>query len=418
MNFPKAFTITLFSQIIIILSGIMNNIIIARRFGPEGNGVYSMVITTSVLLLIFSGAGLVTSNTYWVKKNRDEVSIIFVNSLVFAMGVSILIFLSYVFFAKEIMCRFFSKDIAFVIALSLPFLLIQEYNQGILWGLQRYGYYSFLNIFRAVGLACAIVILILLMRLDIKAAILGWFLVISLSSVISIFILWKNVGITWIYPRLSILIRSLKMGIKSLMIDIVWFLSLRIDLYLVAYFLGIKAAGIYSLAAFFIQTANIIPIILGRFIFNSLIGDDRKQEFFVINLIKISLLYSIIFSLGVILVGKFTIELFFGAAFAQAFGCLIFLLPAAVIQSINTGISYFIAGKKAIPIYSVFATISTLICNIIFSFWLIPRLGIKGAALSSSFSQLVNLILYLLILKKYNLKLHFMRAPSFKGALG
>lgn len=417
MNFPKAFVVTLFSQIVIILSGIMNNIIIARRFGPEGNGVYSMVITTSVLLLLFSGMGLVTSNTYWVRKNRDEASTIFINSLLFAIGVAILIFLSYVFFARKIMFRFFSPDISFIIALSLPFLLIQEYNQGILWGLQRYGYHSFLNIFRATALACAIIILILVLRLDIKAAILGWLLVISLSSIISIFILQKEVGIIQIAPRLSILLRSLRIGIRSLIIDIVWFLSIRIDLYLVAYFLGVGAAGIYSIAAFIIQTANIIPIILGRFIFNSLIVDNQNQESFVIKLIKISLLYSFLVVLSVVLVGKFAIRLFFGAAFLEAFGCLIFLLPAALIQSINTGISYFIAGKKAIPVYAVFATVITLICNVIFNFWLIPYLGVKGAALSSSLSQLAHFILLLLIFKKYNLKLPFIQSHILEGAL-
>jgi O-antigen/teichoic acid export membrane protein len=405
MRFAKAFVITLISQAIIVLSGVLNSVIIVRALGPQGQGVYTLIITTSVMLLIFGSAGLVTSNTYWAKKSREEASAIFVNSIIFAMAVSLLAFLCYNLFGKRIMLRFFSPDISLILVISLPMLLIQEFNQGILWGLERYDYHNFLNMFKAASLVVANLILVLVLRLGIKAAALGWLSVISLTSIISTFILWREIGITYLLPKISLLVRSLRIGLRVLLANVVWFLSARIDLYLVAYFLGAKEVGFYSIALLIMQMANIVPTILGKFIFNSSIIDNQKQTLFSSNLIKITLIYSFGFALAISLLGKILIQTFFGEAFIKSFECLIFLLPATVALGLNTSVGYFISGRKAVPIYNICAIVLTLISNIIFNLWLIPTLKINGAAISSSLSQIVHFILLLFILKKLDLKL-------------
>jgi O-antigen/teichoic acid export membrane protein len=405
MNFAQAFSITLIAQIIIVLSGILNNIIIVRMLGPEGQGVYALIMTTSVMLLIFGGAGLVTSNTYWVRKNKEEASVIFANSLIFAIVISTFVFLCYIAFGKDILIRFFMPEISLILVISLPLLLILEFNQGILWGLERYDYHNFINIFKAASLVLANLLLVLVLGLQINAAVLGWLAVISLTSIISTFILWKEIGVAAIFPKLSNLLRSLRIGIKVLIADITWFLSKRIDLYLVAFFLGTREVGFYSIAVLIMQLASVIPTILGRFIFNSSIIENQSQTQVSLKLIQGTLMYSLVFTLAIIALGKISIQTIFGQEFTRSFECLIFLLPATLVQNLNNSIGFFVAGRKAVPIYNVINIIITLISNVAFNIWLIPQFGIIGAAISSSMSQIIHFALLILVLKKFNLHL-------------
>jgi len=195
MGFIKAFGITLIAQIAILLSGVLNNIIIVRSLGPEGQGVYALIITTSVMLIVFGGSGLSAANTYWARKNKEDASAIFINSLFFAATISVIAFLLYAFFGKLILLKFFTPDLSLILIISLPLLLIQEFNQGILWGLERYDYHNFLNIFKAVMFVVANIVLLIAFKLDLKMAVLGWVVVIALTSIISVFILWREIGI-------------------------------------------------------------------------------------------------------------------------------------------------------------------------------------------------------------------------------
>lgn len=414
MNITKAFVITLLSQAVIIISGILNNMIIARTLGPEGQGVYALVLTTSVMLFVFGGGGIATSNIYWVKKDKSEASAIFINSIIFAILVSVIFFAAYILFAKDIMAKFFTPDISIILMISVPMIFIQEFNQGMLWGLERYDYHNFLSIFKASSLVVANIILVAILKFSLKFAVLGWFLAVSLTSIFSTFILWKEIGSVVLFPRILLLLRSLRMGIKVLAGDVMWFAATRIDIYIVAYFLGAKEVGYYSIAILIMQMVNLIPAILGKFIFNNSIINNDRENILALHLIKITILYAAIAVLAILLSGKLLIWLLFGPAFEKTFECLLLLLPAAMAQSMNTSLGYFIGGKKAIPLYNIFAIIITMLISVVLNIFLVPRFGINGAAVASSVSQVVQLILFLRFLKKNNIKLSWGHILRFR----
>lgn len=175
----------------------------------------------------------------------------------------------------------------------------------------------------------------------------------------------------------------------------------NIPLILIAYFLPVSEVGIFgvcwtfSFFALFISTAlvNTLYVKVSRWHAQ----EDRGA-------ISISLsratTYSLIFALpiltGGILLGHNLLYYLYGASFAVGATALVIIIAMRVIQSIlNLYTNFLMATDHAKQ--AVFGTLTGVSVNIIICIFLIPLIGIAGAAIGS----LVNVLIGILITRKY-----------------
>ncbi len=71
MRFIHSASTTIILKAVALIGGLGTSIIISRILGPEGRGIYGIIMTVIVLSASFGVFGFAASNTYFIAKNRD-----------------------------------------------------------------------------------------------------------------------------------------------------------------------------------------------------------------------------------------------------------------------------------------------------------------------------------------------------------
>lgn len=189
--------------------------------------------------------------------------------------------------------------------------------------------------------------------------------------------------------------------------DFVQYAVLKLEIFLLAYFVPVKEVGIYALAAE-------VAFVMKRFrqvfdpILIPLISEIQSQESTmeriqenVARVIRWILYLAVPYACILILFGKSILNMF-GSEFEQGAFCLIFLSIAHLVNA-NSGLLdsiMMVSGRPKINLLNAFIL---LITQASLSILFIPSMGILGAAVGSGLSlvliALVRLIQSFLILK-------------------
>jgi O-antigen/teichoic acid export membrane protein len=165
-------------------------------------------------------------------------------------------------------------------------------------------------------------------------------------------------------------------------------LNYRLDMYLVAYFLGTASVGIYSVTVAMGEWLWLIPGVLGTSLMQRVATGSEEDVNRILG--PINRLTSAILVLGtgiLALVGSGVIHLLYGKAFSASYLPLLLLLPGVWALGLwkNFMNDLSVRGYPTAKSYtSGVAMLVTLILDIL----LIPRWGILGAAIASSVAYL------------------------------
>lgn len=379
------------------------NVLIVRSAGASGRGAYSLFVTTIIILALFVGAGLQYSNIYIVGRRRSELRNIFSNAIIFNLLIGIILFTMYFAFRSNIDQLLRGRRIlqyGLYTFISLPFLLIFLNNVSILLGLQEIRKYNAVQIlnsgFRLILIAVAI---IALNANKIDSIIFGWVGSILLVSVISSVIVLRH-SVKMAFFKLSLFIESLKVGIRAASANIIDFLLIRVDIYLLRFFLPLKFVGYFAIALFFSEGLFYIPNIVGDLLAPK-VASDRTG--LATDFTKIVSRGSVLVaSLGcalLLILGRPLMVFVFGPDFVISYITLLILFPGVIAFSLQKIIIKFYVGKGYPPIMYIASSIS-LITNIMLGIILIPRYRVVGAAITTS----VGYILKTIIMTAYFMK--------------
>ena len=166
--------------------------------------------------------------------------------------------------------------------------------------------------------------------------------------------------------------------------NIIQFLAYRVDYWLVAFYKGHEALGLYSLAVRLSQLFWILPLLFAGIIFPQT-ADNKiiNYELRVITLVRITV--AILFSgeLVALAVAKPVIPFLFGKPYDGSVAPFIYLLPGIFLFGINILLAAYYAGKKQLHVNFIGSTMCFLVV-LVLDLVLIPRFGIDGAAVASS----------------------------------
>jgi len=195
-----------------------------------------------------------------------------------------------------------------------------------------------------------------------------------------------------------------KVGFRGFISSLAALLLFRLDLFLVGYFLSLKEIGIYSIALLGAEMVTKIPrwsaSILTPMVATNEKGHVRRTVYLFYSAIIIAFLLGLFFVLGIMIFPNFISNLL-GKDYTGIEICLLLLLPRVIMQSGVSILAANLAGK-GYPWYHSIGCCVPLFFVLLIDVFLIPKLGINGAALGNSIAYISALVIFSIGFHKYN----------------
>lgn len=388
MGLLKIFSVSLLSQGTILIIGFINGIIITRSLGVDGRGKYAIAMGIIVALGLLFGEGLYYSNTYLVSIKKNKLSQLFTNGKIAVLGFSVIMVLTAICSHKLLTSTVLPGITSQLLLLSVfsvtPLIFLRSVT-GLLLGLQRY--YSY-NIFLAAPFVLYIFLnigLLLFSTYSPERVLVNYLIAMSCIALFASFWLYFKekiqLGTSWDTGK-----ESFSIGLKSSASQISLFLLFRVDIFLVNYFLGVRPAGLYSIAVVVTELLQKTANTLGTVIFPKLSGKSLQEgRKLSLSVLLFVFFIGIVFSLFMVIFGVKIITLLYTKDFAEAANPLYILLPGAVIMSCGRIILSALWGQN-FPRITIIVPLVSFCLNVVLNLLFIPMFGMNGAALSTTIS--------------------------------
>ena len=386
------------TNLIINLRGLVLLPILTKTLGAEGYGIWSQILVTISLLAPFCTLGLSYAILRFLGPEKDKgkiskgLSSIFAITALIGLALSALIFI----LSKPLAIAVFGGvNAAFYIKISSFLILLAAIDQLLInyfTAFQQMKRYSSFLILQTVGEVILITYLVL-SGFGLSGAIIS--LLIARLITTTLGFLWVTSDVKLLTPDFSIVKSYLPYTLPLLPTAICYWLINLGDRYVIGYFMGVDAVGIYSASYGLGGLLVLFYAPLSSTLFPAMVHcyeNNKIQE------LKTHLKYSLKFFL------MFAIPAFFGLSvlsksllvtlatseFVEG-GVVVSIVALATVLfccgSINTHVlNLFKETKKVGLIYMASASIN-LVMNII----LVPLMGIVGAAIATLVTFAVHL---------------------------
>ena len=384
-------------RIVILILSFLISWISARYLGLTLKGEYSYLITLGGFIWMILDWGIFRSYPYLVRKYTDEVKTMF-GWTILTMFLELLIFscLGIVFL------DFWSKLIGYPLTPAKMILLIMfiSFNkafmqlQAIYMGMDRILENSLAHFLSsAIFFVLLLIGYFALLEVDRINAVLVFTVAGLFGSVI--YLVLRTKWTNW-YKQLNFKLVKLfySYGFRVFLSSLFIMLLIRADIVIIKHFLDFKEVGIYSMAAHIVDFIQIASNLVGGLLFVKLsdIDDDISKWLLLKKTLLLFFFFITLANLGFGLLGKFIMRIMFGVQFVPVYYVYFWLMPAVYGLSFGSLFNNYL-NSKGFPIISIILPAVALLINIGLNLWLIPVMGINGAALSSSFSYFLWFIL-------------------------
>ena len=183
--FLKSTLVLLFGGIVGKLVGFVLRIIVTRKLGPEGMGLYSLLAPTSALLSVIATLSYPTALSKIISEKSSRTKTLFASIIPLSLIINIFIIIVTILLAPTLSILLKNETLYFpIICLSLvtPFISISSIIKGYFWGKQNMFPYMLSNFIEQVA------------RLIFITLFIDKLLSLSLTHAISFIILVNAVG--------------------------------------------------------------------------------------------------------------------------------------------------------------------------------------------------------------------------------
>lgn len=394
-------------------------IVIARSFGSEVYGLFSLSIIIISMIIAFSSLGLPEGITrfisfYRARKDIKRIKYLIKISLIGSLVSSIIVASTLFIFSEKISVNIFHNSdlIIFlkILSLTVPLVIISNIFLSTMRGFEKIKTYSILVNIVNSGLKLFFLLLLLFFGFKINSVYYSYFLA-SVVMVILSFIFFKF----YIYPEIfnsntPINLSNLKrLNLNKKLFFYSWPIMFTgtvaslfywSDTFIIGYFMQAKDIGLYNTALPIVAILGIVPDLFMQLFFPMITKEISKKNKEIVSQIskqvgKWIIILNIPIFLIMILFPGVIINLLFGAEYIPikdvlrilAIGSMVgsfSALPISILSSI---------GKTKLILFNL---LSLAILNIILNFILIPKYGLTGAAIATTISFFIFAIILLI----------------------
>ena len=366
--------------------GLLSRAILSRVVGPEGAGIYSLVVLVPPLAFVFGGLGVTTSTVFLAGSQKYAIdrlagTVLTSSLLLSLLSVGILCFWSAL--SYESLFPHIPPPYAALAIITVPFLFLLNNFQSLLQGRNLVGQYNWVILTSGIVTLLLLVVFLLVVGMGVTGAIFAWFLGTVFNAVHSGV---KVSHFTRIPLRFStpIFRHQLMFGLNAYFANLAGFLVRRVDVLLVANMLGTVQLGYYSIAYTLAELlwylASSACIALLPFIAGTNRSDSQNVTTAVV---RITLWSTAAMCLVVPFFDRLAIRLVVGEAFLPAVVPLRWLLPGILFGALEKVLAGDLVGRGR-PDVTMISAVLALAVNLGVNFTILPSVGIVGASIASS----------------------------------
>ncbi|HEX7408166.1 MAG TPA: oligosaccharide flippase family protein [Candidatus Binatia bacterium] len=386
----------------VALLGTVTGIVLARTLGPHDRGILALVLLLPSTLVTLAKFGLTQANVYCVRREGASIEQVAANSLALAVVLGVGIGAVAWWFRGLLLSTIMREVPAWALLLALwrlPLLLIDNFFCGVLQAINNFSLYNRRTVFGAAAVLVLVVGLRVALRLDLFSSVLVYTIVTTV--VVGALVIGTRRLVPfglWLDRRL--LKRQMRFGMKSYTQILATHLLFRIDVYMVAYFLNPAQTAFYSLALHFTEMILEIPQAVGWVIYPRLASLSKDEVHrLTAQACRRTVLLTGLGGLVVIAFGPLMVPLWYGKAFAAASKPLAFATLGMVMMSVFTILTRDFTSRNNQGV-NIRAGTAALVTNVILNVFMIPTLGISGAALATSISYSLAAIMVMVAYRR------------------
>lgn len=390
------------SQVLASLLLFATGVFVARALGPRGKGFYDIVVGSATLLATVTGLAMPSGVFFRVSRGGVDIRRLMAVSVLVAvaagaLSVSVLWFGGSYRWIGWMLPDSDPRRAAVLIGVVLLALQAQQLIQAAAKGRGCFRAFAASELLAKGGLAAAAAILL---AVGAKAP-PAYLAALAASTAVAVIFL---IGAAGAGPATGGELPLAAMFWYSLPLflgNIVQFLNYRLDIFLVKNFLGLGAVGTYTVAVWLAQTIWLAPTQLGSLVLRTVAeqGDSAAVLTYVARVNRFCLALSVCLAVVLAVVGTFGITRIFGRGFQGSVVPLLLLLPGVVLFSSTIIFSAYLNGIER-QAYTTWVACGSLVITVGANLLLVPRIGVPGAAITSTLSYGASTVATLLIVRR------------------
>jgi O-antigen/teichoic acid export membrane protein len=373
--------------------GILVGFLLARVLGPAGKGDFYLITLFPVTIMVLIQLGLPQAFGFFAARGQTTgINTKTVILTVALAGPALALAIAILPLLRVTILDSIDPGEIILGLLVLPLALNATFATGVLLGRQSVRWYSAVNLGQSVLSIVIYIVLVGVLGLGLIGA-LSAFFVCYVFGTLGYFV--GSVRVSAKVPgRTPVSYRQLfGYGLPYYPGTLTSFLSLRVDVYLLAWILADPAAplGYYSMAVTIAQLVFFLPNAVSSVFFPHVAGTNREDADRQVALVaRVTLLLTGAMAVALVPVSIVGIRVLL-PAFDQSLVPLFVILPGVVALSQTKVLSSYLAGLGMTAVTS-YANVGSLVVNVAVNLLLIPKFGIVGAAAASLVSYSVSAI--------------------------
>lgn len=374
------------------------SIFVSRALGPEGRGALASYGTAQAFLILLLTLGLGNAVNYTVAANPDRKEHYYWTALVCSIVTYLvgMVVLAILLMSTGIFTEGWYLFV--LIAIWVLAGLLLDITVGYTSGLHLFSKISTADVVSNCALFCMITAGYLLNRITVS------FIVIVTIVSLTIRFAYIAHGVlsfsrTAFEMDLRNARRMLDIGFRNISINLLGQVFSRADVFIVLAFATKAELGLYVNAQIPFNLIMMFPGLIGQVIATRTASNDKDTLPRIIKMANYSTAIALISCLIIVFCGPGMFALLFGKSFMKSYDIFLYIIPGLLFMVFGSGYGNALAGKGYPSGYLV-ASIVAVIVNIAMNLILIPSKGAIGAAIASSATYAVLVVMLLYIFKK------------------
>lgn len=394
------------------LASFLLRIIFGRELGAEGLGIFTLAYSVYYFGMQFAAFGIGPALTRYIAQYvgdsvaiKNFVSSGMTSAIITGAFTGAILFIFAPYIAVHLFHTPELESMIQLIAFCYPFIAIQMAVSGTLNGFRQMRSYALMNIIQSVSVFVVSIMLVIYFEFKVTGSVLGFVGPTILIGVICPILIRKYVKLDhslWNIPALRLTARfGFYVGLGNAII----YLNSQVDSILIGYYMDPTEVGLYSVAVLLSQTLILVPSAIQRVTAPTTAMLYGKNDFMGVktlfySTLRKSLFMCIIFAIILAVTSPYIIGIIFPGEYLASYGPLLILLVGYTANASFTAVGATLSsiGKVHIPV-RIGAVCAFL--NITLNFIFIPHYGIIGAAVATTLTLILNVILSILAIRNY-----------------